>query len=101
MQISLSGHHEHSHDRLLKHIKKKLAKLERHFDHISNTHVIIQKGKLGYEAEATLHASRTEIFANAEANDPFTAVDALAVKLDRQIVKHKEKISSHRGHSLT
>ena len=96
MQISLSGHYEHSHDRLLKHVKKKLAKLERHFDHISNTHVMVQKGKRGYEAEATLHASRAEIFAIAAAADPFTAVDGLADKLDRQIIKHKEKISSHR-----
>lgn len=99
MQISLSGHHTHASERLKEYVEKRLAKLERHFDHISNIHVIVTKVKQGHLAEATLHASGTEIFADAEASESFAAVDAMADKLDRQIVKYKEKISSHRVHS--
>ena len=96
MQISLSGHHTHPSQRLKDYVEKRFAKLERHFDHISNIHVTLTARKQGLEVEATLHASGTEIFANAEASEPYTAVDALTDKLDRQLVKHKEKISSHR-----
>ncbi|MYD44114.1 MAG: ribosome-associated translation inhibitor RaiA [Gammaproteobacteria bacterium] len=96
MHISLSGHHTHLSERLKVYIEKRFARLERHFDHISNIHVIVSQRKHGQQAEATLHASGTEIFANAEAEDPFAAIDALIDKLDRQVIKHKEKISNHR-----
>lgn len=98
MQISLSGHHTQPSQRLKSYVEKRFAKLERHFDHISNIHVILSQRKQGHQAEATLHASGTEIFANAQAQEPFAAVDALADKLDRQIVKYKEKLSDHRVH---
>lgn len=98
MQISLSGHHNTPTQRLKDYVTKRFTKLERHFDHISNVHVIVNELKSGCEAEATLHASGTEIFANAEAHDPMAAIDMLSDKLDRQLVKYKEKISSHRTH---
>lgn len=101
MQISLSGHHTHPSKRLKEYVEKRFAKLERHFDHISNIHVIFSQVKQGYRAEATLHASGTEIFADAQAPEPYAAVDALTAKLDRQIVKYKEKISSHRVQSAS
>jgi putative sigma-54 modulation protein len=39
--------------------------------------------------------SRNKIFANAIADDMYVAIDHLIDKLDRQIVKHKEKIKDH------
>jgi putative sigma-54 modulation protein len=51
--------------------------------------------KLRQKAEATVHVSGAELFAIAEHEDMYAAIDALADKLDRQIIKHKEK---HRGH---
>ncbi len=101
MQISLSGHHTHPSKRLKEYVEKRFAKLERHFDHISSIHVIFSQVKQGYRAEATLHASGTEIFADAHASEPFAAIDALTDKLDRQVVKYKEKISSHRVQSAS
>ena len=47
------------------------------------------------KAEANLHVSGADLFASAESDDMYAAIDALADKLDRQIIKHKEK---HRGH---
>lgn len=96
MQITLTGHHANAGERLKLHVEKKFAKLERHFDHISNVHVILTHHNQSFQAEATLHASGKELFANAEAHDAFVAVDALSEKLDRQVVKYKEKLSNHR-----
>ena len=48
-----------------------------------------------HKAEAGLHVSGADLFASAESDDMYAAIDALADKLDRQIIKHKEK---HRGH---
>jgi putative sigma-54 modulation protein len=51
--------------------------------------------KLNQKAEATLHLSGTEVFATSEHSDMYAAIDALIDKLDRQVIKHKEKIKRH------
>ena len=51
--------------------------------------------KIHHQAEASLLVSRNKIFANATADDMYIAIDELIDKLDRQIVKHKEKIKDH------
>ena len=48
-------------------------------------------------AEATLHlASGKTIHGDASHEDMYAAIDLLADVLDKQIRKHKEKISEHR-----
>ena len=54
-----------------------------------------QLDKLAQKAEATVHVTGGDLFANAEHEDLYAAIDALTDKLDRQLIKHKEK---HRGH---
>jgi putative sigma-54 modulation protein len=74
-----------------------MSRLERHFDHITNVHVILGVEKERQKAEATIHVSRGKLFANAEQDDMYAAIDSLVDKLDRQLKKHKEKLSDHRG----
>ena len=51
--------------------------------------------KLVQKAEATVHVSGADLFANAESEDMYAAIDLLADKLDRQLIKHKEKTRGH------
>jgi putative sigma-54 modulation protein len=95
MQISVTGHHLDITDSLKDYVSDKFAKLERHFDHVTNVHVILSLEKQRQKAEATMHVSGGNIFADAESEDMYAAIDALTDKLDRQIVKHKEKLTDH------
>ncbi|OUD12411.1 ribosome hibernation-promoting factor, HPF/YfiA family [Thioflexithrix psekupsensis] len=95
MQLNLSGHHVEVTPALRSYVISKLEKLERHFDHVTNVHVILSIEKLRQKAEATIHVSGANLFANAEHEDMYAAIDALTDKLDRQIKKHKEKLKDH------
>lgn len=95
MQINLTGHHVEITDSLRDYVDTKFTKLERHFDHINNVHVILNVEKLNQKAEATLHLKGGEVFATSEHNDMYAAIDSLIDKLDRQVIKHKEKIKRH------
>ena len=95
MQINLTGHHVEITTSLREYVDTKFAKLERHFDHINNVHVILNVEKLNQTAEATLHLTGGEVFANAEHTDMYAAIDSLIDKLDRQVIKHKEKMKRH------
>lgn len=95
MQINLTGHHIEITDALRDYVDTKFEKLERHFDHITNVHVILNVEKLNQKAEATVHLNGGELFANAEHQDMYAAIDGLISKLDRQVIKHKEKLKRH------
>lgn len=95
MQINLTGHHVDVTSSLKDYVDTKFAKLERHFDHINNVHVVLTVEKLNQIAEATVHLSGNEVFASAENSDMYASIDSLIDKLDRQILKHKAKVNHH------
>ncbi|RUO42852.1 hypothetical protein CWE15_05460 [Aliidiomarina taiwanensis] len=95
MQINLTGHHVDITDPLRSFVDTKFAKLQRHFDHITNVHVVLTVEKLRQKAEATIHLSGGELFATSEHEDMYAAIDGLIDKLDRQVIKHKEKLRKH------
>lgn len=95
MQLNLSGQHVEITDSLRDYVNSKLERLTRHFDHMTNVHVILSVEKTRQKAEATIHVSGADLFASDENEDMYTAIDALISKLDRQIIKHKDKIKDH------
>ncbi|HCV02118.1 ribosome hibernation promoting factor [Pseudoalteromonas sp. SSMSWG5] len=95
MQLNLTGRHVEITDSLRDYVNSKFAKLERHFDHINNVHVILDVEKLSQKAEATLHVNGGELFASTAHQDMYAAIDSLIDKLDRQVIKHKEKLARH------
>ncbi len=97
MQISLTGHHIDITEALRNYVDSKFERLERHFDHVTNVHVILSVEKVRQKAEATVHVNGADIFADSTEEDMYAAIDGLVDKLDRQVKKHKEKITNHRG----
>lgn len=95
MQINLTGHHIDVTSSLRDYVDTKFAKLERHFDHINNVHVVLTVEKLDQKAEATIHLTGNEIHASAVHTDMYTSIDTLVDKLDRQVLKYKGKITQH------
>ncbi len=95
MQLNLSGRHIEITDSLRDHTHNKFQKLSRHFDHVTNVHVVLDVAKKRQRAEATVHASGTDLFASDVQDNMYTAIDHLVAKLDRQIIKHKNKLKNH------
>lgn len=91
MQITVSGHHVEVTPALREYVLSKMQRLQRHFDNITQMDVTLIVEKLVQKAEATIRVTGADIFANAASEDMYAAVDLLADKLDRQLIKHKEK----------
>ena len=99
MQLNITGQHIEVTDALHDYVKEKIEKVQRHFDHVTTTHVVLSVEKTRQRAEATINASGATIHANSEDEDMYAAIDALSSKLDRQVIKHKEKLKDHRRHN--
>jgi putative sigma-54 modulation protein len=95
MQINVSGHHVDVSQALEQYVRSKLERIERHFDQVTSVHVVLTVEKQRHKAEATMNVSRGQLFADSVAQDMYAAIDGLTDKLDRQVKRHKEKLTDH------
>jgi ribosome hibernation promoting factor len=96
MNLNLSGHHLDITPAIRKHVLSKLDKVKRHFDNVIDVNVILSVDKLKQKAEANVHLSGKTIFVECDDANLYVAIDNLVEKLDRQILKHKEKYTARR-----
>ncbi|MBS3785191.1 MAG: ribosome-associated translation inhibitor RaiA [Gammaproteobacteria bacterium] len=95
MKIDITGHHVDITDALRDYVAEKFQRLERHFDNVVDVHVILTVERSEQKAEATMALSGARLYADSTAADMYAAIDLLTDKLDRQVVKHKEKRTDH------
>lgn len=95
MNLTVTGHHLDITDSLRNYVSTKMDRLERHSDDINDIHVILSVEKQRQQAEATVNVKGTQLFADTIEEDMYAAIDLLTDKLDRQLIKHKEKLKDH------
>ncbi len=95
MNLNITGHHIEVTPAIREYVTGKLDRVLRHFDQVTSSHIILSVEKLQQKAEVTLHVKGKDIFADAIDGDLYAAIDLVADKLDRQVLKHKEKVSNH------
>ncbi len=95
MNLQLTGHHLEITPALRDYVTSKLARISNHFDHVIDVKVTMSVEKLAQKVEATLHVPGNDIHAECQDENMYSASDMLADKLDRQVLKHKEKNKDH------
>jgi putative sigma-54 modulation protein len=96
MNLQLTGHHLEITPAIREYATGKFGKIKRHFDNVIDVNIILSIEKLKQKAEATIHISGKDVFVECEDENLYAAIDALVDKLDRQVLKHKEKVSDRR-----
>ena len=98
MNLKLTGNHVEVTDAMRDYVTSKISKITRHFDHVIDVSVILSVEKLKQKAEANVHVRGKDIFVETDSEDMYASIDSLIDKLDRQILKHKEKNLERRNH---
>jgi putative sigma-54 modulation protein len=96
MNLTLTGHHLDITPAIRAYVLTKLERVNRHFDHVIDLSVVLSVDKLARKVEANVHVRGKELHAAAVDEDMYAAIDALADKLDRMVLRHKEMRASHR-----
>lgn len=95
MNFKVSGHHVSVTPAIRDYVHSKLSRVKRHFDQVIDVSVILSVEKMAQKAEVTVHVRGRDIFAETVDENMYAAIDALADKLDRLILKHKDKSQAH------
>jgi len=94
MNLSVSGHQLEVTPAIRGYVSDKMARIRRHFDHVFDVHVIVSSSRLGQKAEVTLHVRGKDFFCACEDRDLYAAIDLRVDKLDRQVLRHKDKLDA-------
>lgn len=97
MELTITGHHVDVTPALRSYTEEKFEPLQRHFERIGTIHVVFNIENLNKIAEATMHVPGADLHAKADDKDMYAAIDLLAMKLNRQLIKHKERLQNHKG----
>ncbi len=101
MNLQLSGHHLEITPAIRSYVTDKLNRITRHFDHVIDVNVILSVNKLDQKIEANVHLRGKDIYIECVDADMYAAIDGLVDKLDRKILKHKEKsVDHHQGEAV-
>ena len=95
MNLVISGRHVAVTPSIRSYLESKLSRIRRHFDHVIGVNVILAADHLAREVEVSCHVAGKEIFVKSGDPDLYAAIDAVADKLDRQIIKHKDRLHAH------
>ena len=96
MNLNLTGHRLEITPAIRDYVIAKLDRVTRHFDNVIDVNVVMSVDKLRHKVEVNLHARGKDIHVEAIEADMYAAIDALADKLDRQVLKHTETRELHR-----
>ena len=91
MNLSVSGHHLEITPAIRDYVVAKLERINRHFDHVIDVNVVMTVEKLDQRIEANVHMSGKDIHVQSHDGDMYAAIDGLIDKLDRQVIRHKER----------
>ena len=94
MNLHLTGHHVDITPAIRDYVTSKLTRINRHFDHVIDVNVIMTVEKLDQKIEANVHLSGKDIHVQSNGEDMYAAIDTLIDKLDRQVIRHKERFQA-------
>ncbi len=100
MNLHLTGHHVDITPAIREYVTSKLEKISRHFDHVIDVNVVMTVEKLDQKIEANVHLSGKDIHVQSHDGDMYAAIDGLIDKLDRQVIKHKERFQVKHAASI-
>ncbi|CAM2140373.1 Ribosome hibernation promoting factor [Pararobbsia alpina] len=105
MNLKISGHHLEVTPALREYVTTKLDRVLRHFDQVIEAAVLLtvdnhrEKDKR-QKAEINLHLKGKDIFVETCDEDMYAAIDLLIDKLDRQVLRYKDKLQGYAHHAI-
>ena len=95
MNVQVSGHYVEVTQPIRDYVLSKLERVQRHFDQVIEINVVLSVQKLRHKAEISVHMPGKDIHVESDDADMYAAIDLMMDKLDRQIIKHKQKAYAH------
>ncbi|MGH1462507.1 MAG: ribosome hibernation-promoting factor, HPF/YfiA family [Neptuniibacter sp.] len=97
MNIKITHRNAKVSDSIKEKVEDWLNSSQERYEVITSAHIILEQTDRANMAEASVHIAGKDIFAKAEADNLYAALDSLADKIDRQLDKIHQKHIAKKG----
>lgn len=101
MQVRVTGRHIDVTPPLRAHIERRLDKLEHIFHNLLDAHVIVFLERDDHVTDITVTGNHLTLHIRERDTDMYVAVDRAVHRLERQVRKHKDRVSRRKKTGLT
>jgi putative sigma-54 modulation protein len=100
MQVNITFRHLEPTEALKAHVRDRVEHVKRYIDRPSEAHAVLHVENLDHHAEITVKAGRFLLRGTGRSQDMYASIDAAAERIERQLKKHKGKLTNHKtnGH---
>jgi putative sigma-54 modulation protein len=95
MQLSVKGRNLEVTDALRTYAEEKVQRMGKYLEGIGSGNVVLSVEKHRQIAEVTLRVRDLTVRAEESTDDMYSSIDLVAEKLERQILRYKERIVAH------
>jgi putative sigma-54 modulation protein len=96
MRATVTFRHLDSSEALRKYAEEKTERLAKYLFEPAEVHWVLSVEKIRHIAGVTVMANGVTIKAEEQTQDMYSAIDAVLDKLEKQLKRHKEKVTGHK-----
>ncbi|MBI5642443.1 MAG: ribosome-associated translation inhibitor RaiA [Deltaproteobacteria bacterium] len=99
MRVTVTFRHMESSEALKSYAIEKTDRLSKYLFEPIEVHWVLSVEKIRHKADANIVANGVTIKAVEDTQDMYAAIDMVIEKLEKQVIKHKEKVKDHKPHN--
>lgn len=96
MHIQITAKNIELTDAIRSYVEKKVKRVKKYFDQVIDVHVVLEVQKNVHIAEILVNAKGVFLKGLEKSEDLYASIDLALDKIDRQLVKYKEKLKNKR-----
>jgi putative sigma-54 modulation protein len=103
MQVSVTFRHMAPTDALKDFAQEKVARIEKYITTPTDAHVVLSVEKKSHRAEINMVANGVRLHGEEATEDMYASIDRAVSKIERQLVRYRNKLANHNareGHAL-
>lgn len=100
MNLNITGHNIEITPALRSYAESKMERVLRRVDQVIDASIVLRMEKVRHLAEAVVRVPSKDICVSGDEEDMYAAIDAMVDKLDRQVLRHKDRTAAHQHETL-
>ncbi len=100
MEITTTGRRYKLNPEVKEFAEKRIQKIAKYFDRISEAHLVLAEEKYRQIAELTLHANGTELISREETTDMMSSIDRVAQRMETQVKKYSARLKDRKNRRM-
>src|SRR5215472_18049266 len=97
MRLNITFRNLDATDALKQYASEKIDRVQKHLDRAGEAHIVLSLERHLHHADISIHAGTFLLRGREKSEDMYASIDLAMDKIERQVLRYKEKLKHHHG----